>query len=1069
MNARTKKLDAIFHAASELRSSEEREKYLAEACAGDDDLRREVEALLKVAPIGDELFRPCEESSRRAQDGFVAVIEQAGSVIGRYKLLEKIGEGGMGVVYMAEQEHPVRRKVALKIIKLGMDTRSVVARFEAERQALAMMDHPHIAQVLDAGATEAGRPYFVMELVQGAPITQFCETNQLSLEERLRLFVPVCEAIQSAHQKGIIHRDIKPSNVLVTLHNGAPHPMVIDFGVAKAVDQKLTEKTLFTNFATMIGTPAYMSPEQAEMSKLDVDTRSDIYSLGVLLYELLTGTTPLPEERLRSVAYGEMQRIIMEEEPERPSTRSRKRASPKSQIASPKSQIDADLDWIVMKCLEKDRDRRYETANSLAADLQRHLNDEPIVARPPSVGYRFQKFAQRNKAAFAAVGVIAAVLVSAAVLSTWQAIRATRAERSSRALKDFLLDHVLRANPYVEPEPDPNRLALLERVAHAVDTKFTNQPVIEAELRMVLAGAFAAVGDQTNGLIQSLKAFEIRRRELGLRHSDTLWSLSWVAQSQMGAPGKTGVRKLLEDVLADIRKSRRPLSSGDAEVVWTYGVVLYREDNRPSEALPYMREAVKVCRKIDDPRDYRFKNKLELLARVTELAGHLEEAEKMWRDSLEEAERQFSPDHILVAQFKKQFGGFLGRRGRPREAIPFAESALPIYRRVLGTNHFHTVDTEIMLGDIYDQVDQEAAVRLYAGAYPRLANFFPRGIGRERCRQMADYFVRHQHYAEASRVLELLHQSFQTDPPNEAKDRESLLQSELLLAQTLEQKGRFGEALKAYLHLQPLWANAFPQRRSEAFPVARFLGAQGHMEEANAILAAMLASFETNRPASRGDFISFVEATAAAKGWPAAADLCRRHFDAFAGSPQSWRIKATVFSYVGDRDRYREAMAKALALVTTRTNRDDSRTILMTALLEPASWTADGGHQREVQALANGLKMALSDPGANTNGYMHRTLALAEFRLGRPAEGLAHLEKASVSSLTPAEQGRAATIKALCLHGLGRNDEAVKTLAEADELAKSSSSGSVHRPFLDQFDLYYRILRRETEATINGK
>ena len=323
MSERTKKIEAIFHAASELSTPEERESYLNEACLGDEGLRKEVDALVKAARAGEELFRGCEQSSRVSSIPAETLAEQPGTVTGRYKLLEKIGEGGMGVVYMAEQEQPVRRKVALKIIKLGMNTRQVVARFEAERQALAMMDHPHIARVLDGGTTDAGRPFFVMELVQGVPITGFCDANELSIEERLRLFVHVCEAIQSAHQKGIIHRDIKPSNVLVTMHNGAPHPMVIDFGVARAINQKLTEKTLFTNFATMIGTPAYMSPEQAEMSKLDVDTRSDIYSLGVLLYELLTGTTPFPEEQLRSVAYGEMQRIIAEEEPERPSTRLR--------------------------------------------------------------------------------------------------------------------------------------------------------------------------------------------------------------------------------------------------------------------------------------------------------------------------------------------------------------------------------------------------------------------------------------------------------------------------------------------------------------------------------------------------------------------------------------------------------------------------------------------------------------------------------------------------------------------------------------------------------------------------
>jgi hypothetical protein len=653
MSERTQKLETIFHTASELNTPEQRERYLAEACLADAELRHQVESLLIAVPVGDALFRACEQHSQRSGSASIpseVVTEHAGSVIGRYKVLEKIGEGGMGVVYMAEQEQPVRRKVALKIIKLGMDTRQVIARFEAERQALAIMDHPHIAQVLDAGATETGRPYFVMELVQGVPITQFCDANQLAFQERLKLFIPLCHAIQSAHQKGIIHRDIKPSNVLVTMHNGAPHPIVIDFGVAKAMDQELTERTLFTNFATMIGTPAYMSPEQAEMGKLHVDTRSDIYSLGVLLYELLAGSPPFPEERLRSVAYREMQRIIVEEEPERPSTRLKKKTATGSatQLSTPESSLATDLDWIVMKCLDKDRTRRYDTANNLAADIQRHLNNEAVLARPPSVGYRFQKLAQRHKAAFAAVAVVAAVLVSAAVLSTWQAIRATRAERSARAVKEFLIAHVLAANPYIESEPDPNRQALIERMARAIDTKFTNQPVIEADLRMVLAGAFDAFNDWTNAEIQCRKAFEIRRRELGPRHSDTRWSLAWMVQVQVDDTDKTAARKLLEDAVADIRKSHRPLSSGDAEIIWTYGQVLNR-DHGVAEALPYLNEAVAVCRRMEDSRDYRFKIKLRDLARATEDAGDLDGAERMWKQNLEDAEREFSADHILVA------------------------------------------------------------------------------------------------------------------------------------------------------------------------------------------------------------------------------------------------------------------------------------------------------------------------------------------------------------------------------------------------------------------------------------
>jgi serine/threonine protein kinase/WD40 repeat protein len=431
--------EVIYHAASELDDPQARAAFLDRACGTQGDLRARIEALLRAELQADQFLAedPLELGRLAAgrPDPFEALREEpAGTVIGRYKLLEKIGEGGMGVVYMAEQEEPLRRRVALKIIKLGMDTKQVVARFEAERQALALMDHPNIARVLDAGATDTGRPFFVMELVQGVPITEFCDQNRLSAQERIRLFIPVCQAIQSAHQKGIIHRDLKPTNILVTLNAGVPHPMVIDFGVAKATNQKLTEKTVFTNYATMIGTPAYMSPEQAEMSRLDVDTRTDIYGLGVLLYELLTGTTPFPDKRLRSVGYQEMQRIILEEQPERPSTRMRrtqtlgKSLSARSTLHAPRS---TDLDWIVMKCLEKDRARRYETANGLAMDLQRHLNNEPVVARPPSKLYRFQKLVRRNKLVFAAGALATVALLLGTALASWQAVRASR-ERDAK-------------------------------------------------------------------------------------------------------------------------------------------------------------------------------------------------------------------------------------------------------------------------------------------------------------------------------------------------------------------------------------------------------------------------------------------------------------------------------------------------------------------------------------------------------------------------------------------------------------------------------------------------------------
>jgi serine/threonine protein kinase/WD40 repeat protein len=433
--------EEIFHAAL-AKSASERPSFLQEACADDPDLLDRINMLLSSREqAGDFLIAPPPELKARFVDTGPAV--GPGMVIGRYKLLEKIGEGGMARVYMAQQERPIRRRVALKIIKVGMDTAQVIARFEAERQALALMDHPHIAKVFDAGATDNGRPFFVMELVTGISITQYCDQCKLGTRERLDLFIQTCHAIQHAHQKGIIHRDIKPSNVLVAQHDDKPIPKIIDFGIAKATNQRLTEKTLFTHYAHIIGTPAYMSPEQAELGDLDIDTRSDIYSLGVLLYELLSGTTPFGEEELRKAGYLDMQRVIREEEPVKPSTKlsalgemltdvaKLRRASPEMLTKA----IRGDLDWIVMKSLEKDRTRRYGTAIGLALDVARHLNSEPVTAGPPSATYKLRKLINRNRVVFASVTAIAAILILASVVSThqaWVAHLARKAESSAR-------------------------------------------------------------------------------------------------------------------------------------------------------------------------------------------------------------------------------------------------------------------------------------------------------------------------------------------------------------------------------------------------------------------------------------------------------------------------------------------------------------------------------------------------------------------------------------------------------------------------------------------------------------
>ena len=443
MNPTDDRVEAIFHAALELSELAERAAFLSAECHDDLALEVRLRRLLDVHENASGLLGDAPLSPEIAVEMARLKPEEAGERVGPYKLLQQIGEGGFGAVWMAEQEKPVRRRVALKIIKMGMDTKEVVARFEQERQALALMEHANIAKVFDAGATQFGRPFFVMELVRGIRITDYCDQANLPTAQRLALFVQVCHAVQHAHQKGIIHRDLKPSNILVTLHDGVPVPKVIDFGVAKATQQqRLTDLTLFTQFEQMIGTPLYMSPEQAEMSGLDVDTRSDIYSLGVLLYELLTGRTPFDPEEFMRKGIDEIRRAIREQEPPMPSTalqtmrlelRTTVALHRQADSAKMAGLLRGDLDWIVMKCLEKDRSRRYDTANGLALDLQRHLANEVVTARPPSNVYRLQKLIRRNKLAFAAGAAVAATFAIGSAVSVWQAVRANRALDELRA------------------------------------------------------------------------------------------------------------------------------------------------------------------------------------------------------------------------------------------------------------------------------------------------------------------------------------------------------------------------------------------------------------------------------------------------------------------------------------------------------------------------------------------------------------------------------------------------------------------------------------------------------------
>jgi serine/threonine protein kinase/tetratricopeptide (TPR) repeat protein len=556
--------ETIFGEAIDIAAADEREAYLDRACKNDPELRGAVEQLVvNHFRAGKFLDKPMAQFAATIDTpGETALGEKPGTQIGPYKLLQQIGEGGMGTVYMAEQTHPVQRKVAVKVIKAGMDSRQVIARFEAERQALAMMDHVNIARVLDAGATEAGRPYFVMELVHGVSIVKYCDDNHLTPRQRLELFVPVCQAIQHAHQKGIIHRDIKPSNVMITLYDGKPVPKVIDFGVAKATEQKLTERTLFTQYGTMVGTLEYTSPEQVEMSALGVDTRSDIFSLGVLLYELLTGSTPLSHKRVREAAYSEVLRMIREEEPPKPSTRLSDSGAALASISANRHMEPAklsrlmrgELDWIVMRSLAKDRSRRYETANGFAADVQRYLADEPVLACPPSVWYRFHKLARRNRAAFVTVALVALALFAGIIGTTWQAIQATsERDRASAAewtarkaqameaglrmeaekarndadaearranvVLDVIVQMLSKANPYDElgKNEDYTVRQLLLDFSQALPQELDSQPAVKAEIHAILAKGFTNL-DADRAAVHIREALRLRRSTVGEDH-----------------------------------------------------------------------------------------------------------------------------------------------------------------------------------------------------------------------------------------------------------------------------------------------------------------------------------------------------------------------------------------------------------------------------------------------------------------------------------------------------------------------------------------------------------------------
>lgn len=712
--------DQIFADAIDLPPSD-RTSFLEKACQDDDQQRRLTSLLLSHEAAASFLENPAVN-----RENFSGSDAQLGEVIGTYTLKQIIGEGGCGTVFLAEQSAPVRRLVALKLIKLGMDSANVIQRFEAERQALAMMDHPDIARVFDAGTTDSGRPFFVMEYVDGSPITTFADEQGLGLSARLELFTRVCEAVQHAHQKGVIHRDLKPSNILVTLHGGVPTPKVIDFGIAKATEGSLTEATLLTAVEQFIGTPAYMSPEQAQLSSADIDTRSDIYSLGVLLYELLTGSTPFETRKLLQIGLDEMRRHIREVDPPRPSTRLNTLASDtlattasRRHLAAPTlvNRLRGDLDWIVMRCLEKDRGRRYDSATGLAQDLKRHLRNEPVEARPASASYRLGKLMRRNRVVFAAGTVVTLSLICGIVMTTRQTFRANEAEKLARqeasiasAVNGFLTNDILRqadsfeqANTGGAADAQLTLREALDRAAANVGDRFPDQPLTEAAVRLTIGQSYLGVSASPEAETQLRRAAELRHKHLGEDHPDSIQVQFELGRAQLG-------QSLFDEAIASFRnvtthKTAR-LGINHSEVSYSRNSLAQalEEAGEYAEAETLYRDLLERRRRNDGETHKETSNALNNLALLLERNGKRDEAQSLYQESIANSQVAGRDDHPDTLNTLNNYATLLSSMSKFDESVALFEKILPLLEAAMGGEHHITVASKLNYARVLKQL-----------------------------------------------------------------------------------------------------------------------------------------------------------------------------------------------------------------------------------------------------------------------------------------------------------------------------------------------------------------------------
>jgi serine/threonine protein kinase/Tfp pilus assembly protein PilF len=993
--------------------SSERSAFLDSACRGDVDLRLRVEELLRAHDeLGDFLRNSPSANQARSP---TSPGPQPGDRIDRYRLLEQIGEGGCGIVFVAEQEQPIRRRVALKVIKPGMDTRSIIARFEAERQALALMDHPNIARVFDAGTTETSRPYFVMELVLGLKITDYCDRHSLSTEDRLNLFVQVCQAVQHAHQKGIIHRDLKPSNILVSANShGAPSLKVIDFGIAKATTgYRLTDKTVFTEFEMLIGTPAYMSPEQAALSNVDVDTRSDIYSLGVLLYELLTGSTPFNAGELLKAGLDEIRREILNQEPVRPSTRlgtmlaaDLTTVAQRRQAEAPKliRTVRGDLDWIAIKALEKDRTRRYQTATGLADDIQHFLAHEPIAAGPPSTFYKLQKSVQRNKMLYAgALGVVLS-LAAGLSLAAWLLAKERHARRDAdqarkqaevdkqRAVAEaakssqvtrFLQDMLNGVGPSAANGRDTALLReIVDRTAERVTTELANQPAVEASLRSTLGRVYEDLGLYP-------QAADMFRHELTIRR-DLMMADSSEAAVAQGLLGRILLRdQKLEEAAREAeaadalwRKLGQEESLDAATTLETLAMVRWKQV-RVTEAETLMRRAHALRLKVLPPDDKQVLDTLNNLGNVLFTARKFADAEELYRQLLEAKQKQYGNEHPSVASALQNLGSCLGESGKFAEGKELLARALAMRRKLLGEQH-----------------------------------------------------------------------------PDIAASLESL-------GNNLQRSGSFAEAEKLFRELLVLQRNRFGQQHAVVLRTARIqarsLAAQKKHKEVGLLLNDFLTPEFIRTPESASMLSLRAEALARMGRWRDAAADAARVVEHEPTDHQHYHTLAPLLVAHNDLDAYAKLCREIVTRFSGTTSVSVADRMAKDCLIHPSS----GADLSSVAALAETAVTKGKDRSALALYQFCK--ALAEYRQGHFAAAAEWASKPAASSF-PYAAAEACAVLAMAKHHLKEPEAARASLAKANMIFETKlpkpDSGDLGRDWRDW--IIVRSLLAEARLLIEG-